>query len=210
VQDLGRLGVPNQIWDKPGPLSHAEVERVRLHPHLTERMLAFSPALSPLGELAVQHHERLDGSGYPRGVGGGQISIGGRVLAVADAYHAMTQPKAYRAAMTPAAAATELRGEVTAGRLDGDAVDSVLRAAGHRVRRQRAWPAGLTKREVEVLRLVTRGQSNKQIAATLGVSPKTASSHVEHIYQKTAATNRAQASIFAMRHGLMADDDGVP
>jgi len=209
MQDLGRLGVPNQIWDKPGPLSHAELERVRLHPHLTERMLAFSPALSPLGALAVQHHERLDGSGYPRGLAGNQISIGGRLLAAADAYHAMTQQRAYRAAMTPSDAAAELRGEVKAGRLDGEAVDGVLRAAGHRVRRQREWPAGLTKREVDVLRLVARGLSNKQIAATLGVAPKTAGSHIEHIYRKTAVSNRAQASIFAMRHGLMTDDDGV-
>jgi HD-GYP domain-containing protein (c-di-GMP phosphodiesterase class II) len=209
VQDLGRLGVPNQIWDQPRPLSHAEAERVHLHPHLTERMLAFSPALSPLGGLAVQHHERLDGSGYPRGLAGGQISTGGRLLAVADAYHAMTQPRAYRPAMTASAAAAALRGEVKAGRLDGDAVDGVLRAAGHRIRRQREWPAGLTRREVEVLRLVARGLSNKQIAATLGVAPKTASSHIEHIYQKTEAANRAQASIFAMRHGLMADDYGV-
>jgi HD-GYP domain-containing protein (c-di-GMP phosphodiesterase class II) len=207
VQDLGRLGVPNQVWDKPGPLSHADVERVQLHPHLTERMLAFSPALSPLGRLAVQHHERLDGSGYPRGLAGDQISIGGRLLAVADAYHAMTQSRVYRDAMTPSAAATELRGEVKAGRMDGDAVDSVLRAAGHRVRRQREWPAGLTKREIEVLRLVTRGLTNKQIAVTLSVSPKTASSHMEHIYLKTGATNRAQVSIFAMRHALIADDD---
>jgi DNA-binding NarL/FixJ family response regulator len=84
-------------------------------------------------------------------------------------------------------------------------VDGVLRAAGHRVRRQREWPAGLTTREVQVLRLVTRGLSNKQIAATLGVAPKTASSHVEHIYRKIDAGNRAQASVFAMRHGLMAD-----
>jgi DNA-binding NarL/FixJ family response regulator len=93
--------------------------------------------------------------------------------------------------------------------MDGDAVDGVLRAAGHRVRRQREWPAGLTRREVEVLRLVARGLSNKQIAATLGVSSKTASSHIEHIYRKTAVSNRAQASIYAMRHGLMTDDDGV-
>jgi HD-GYP domain-containing protein (c-di-GMP phosphodiesterase class II) len=209
VQDLGRLGVPNQIWDKPGPLSQAEVERVRLHPHLSERMLAFSPALSPLGGLAVQHHERLDGSGYPRGLAGDQISTGGRLLGAADAYHAMIQPRAHRAAMEASAAAAELRAEVKAGRLDGDAVDGVLRAAGHRVRRRREWPAGLTRREVEVLRLVARGQSNKQIAATLGVAPKTASSHIEHIYRKTAAGNRAQASIFAMRHGLMAEDDGA-
>jgi HD-GYP domain-containing protein (c-di-GMP phosphodiesterase class II) len=205
VQDLGRLGVPNQIWDKPGPLSHAELERVRLHPYLTDRMLAFSPALAPVGALAVLHHERLDGSGYPRGLAGDAISVAGRVLGAADAYHAMTQIRAYRPALTPGEAAAELRLEVKAGRLDGQVVDSVLRAAGHRVRRQRDWPNGLTGREVEVLRLVARGLSNKQIAAVLGIAPKTAGSHIEHIYRKIDAANRAQASIFAMRHGLMAD-----
>jgi DNA-binding NarL/FixJ family response regulator len=98
-----------------------------------------------------------------------------------------------------------LRREVTAGRLDGEAADSVLRAAGHRVRRRREWPAGLTTREVEVLRLLARGLSNKQIAQQLVISPKTAGSHVEHIYRKIDASNRAQASLFAMRHGLMHD-----
>jgi DNA-binding NarL/FixJ family response regulator len=102
-------------------------------------------------------------------------------------------------------AARELRREVKAGRLDGDAVDAVLRAAGHRVRRQREWPAGLTSREVEVLRLVARGLSNRQIAELLVITPKTAGSHVEHIYRKIDVANRAQASVFAMRHGLMSD-----
>jgi HD-GYP domain-containing protein (c-di-GMP phosphodiesterase class II) len=205
VQDLGRLGVPNTIWDKPGPLSQSELERVRLHPHVSERMLAFSPVLAPLGALAVQHHERLDGSGYPRGLSGGAISIAGRVLAAADAYRAMTQMRPHRLALTADAAAAELRSEVKAGRLDGHAVDGVLRAAGHRVRRARGWPAGLTAREVEVLRLLARGLSKKQIAELLVITPRTAGSHVEHIYRKIDAANRAQASLFAMRHGLMSD-----
>ena len=70
VHDIGRLGVPNSIWDKPGPLNRSETERVHLHPYLTERMLAGTPALARLGAIAVQHHERLDGSGYPRGLTG--------------------------------------------------------------------------------------------------------------------------------------------
>jgi len=81
----------------------------------------------------------------------------------------------------------------------------VLRAAGHRVARRREWPADLTTREVEVLRLLARGLSNKQIAQQLVISPKTAGSHVEHIYRKIGASNRAQASVFALRHGLMRD-----
>jgi HD-GYP domain-containing protein (c-di-GMP phosphodiesterase class II) len=205
VYDLGRLGVPNMVWDKPGPLTRSELERVRVHPYLSERMLAFSPALAHLGEMAVQHHERLDGSGYPRGLSGDQIGTSARLLAAADVYQAMGELRPHRRARTQAEAGAELRGEVTAGRLDGDAVDSVLRAAGHRVRRRREWPAGLTTREVEVLRLLARGLSNKQIAAQLVISPKTAGSHVEHIYRKIDAANRAQASLFAMRHGLMRD-----
>ena len=77
VHDLGRLGVSNAIWDKPGALTAAEIERVRLHPYLTERMLASSAALAPLGAIAVQHHERLDGSGYPRGLSGDAIAPAG-------------------------------------------------------------------------------------------------------------------------------------
>jgi HD-GYP domain-containing protein (c-di-GMP phosphodiesterase class II) len=205
VEDLGHLGVSNAIWDKRGPLSLPEVERVRLHAYLTERMLSFSPALAPLGALAALHHERLDGSGYPRGLSGDAISPAGRVLAAADVYQALIESRPHRPARSPEAAASELRGEVAARRLDGDAVDAVLRAAGHRVRRRKEWPSGLTGREVEVLRLVARGLSNKEIARTLHISAKTAGTHVEHIYTKIAVSNRAQASLFAMRHGLMTD-----
>jgi HD-GYP domain-containing protein (c-di-GMP phosphodiesterase class II) len=203
VYDLGRLGVPNTVWDKPGPLTRSELERVRTHPYLSERMLAFAPSLESLGRIAVQHHERLDGSGYPRGLAGDQIGTTGRVLAAADVYQALCEARPHRPARAAPDAAGELRREVTAGRLDGDAVDSVLRAAGHRVGRRREWPAGLTTREVEVLRLLARGLSNKQIATELVISAKTAGSHVEHIYRKIDATNRAQASMFAMRYGLM-------
>ena len=161
--------------------------------------------MSALGRIAVQHHERLDGSGYPRGLSGEQIGTTARLLAAADVYQALCEPRPHRPARAAQDAAGELRREVTAGRLDGDAVDSVLRAAGHRVGRRREWPAGLTTREVEVLRLLARGLSNKQIAGQLVISPKTAGSHVEHIYRKIDASNRAQASLFAMRHGLMRD-----
>jgi HD-GYP domain-containing protein (c-di-GMP phosphodiesterase class II) len=205
VQDLGHLGVSNAIWDKRGPLSPAEVERVRLHPYLTERMLSFAPALAPLGTLAALHHERLDGSGYPRGLSGGAISPAGRVLAAADVYQALTESRPHRPARTPEAVASELRGEVAARRLDGDAADAVLRAAGHRVRLRKEWPSGLTSREVEVLRLVARGQSNKEIGQSLLISSKTTGTHVEHIYSKIGASNRAQASLFAMKHGLMTE-----
>jgi HD-GYP domain-containing protein (c-di-GMP phosphodiesterase class II)/DNA-binding CsgD family transcriptional regulator len=203
VHDLGRLGVSNAIWDKRGPLTAAEVERVRMHPYLTDRMLASSEALAPVGAIAVQHHERLDGSGYPRGLSGDALTSAGRILAAADAYHAMTEPRPYREARAAEAAAAELRSGVRQALFDGDAVDAVLRAAGHPVKRRREWPGGLTKREVEVLRLLVRGLSNKEIAEQLVISRKTAGSHVEHIYTKLGVSNRAQASLFAVKHGLM-------
>jgi HD-GYP domain-containing protein (c-di-GMP phosphodiesterase class II) len=206
VHDLGRLGVSNAIWDKPGPLTPAELERVRLHPYLTERMLASSPALAPLGAIAVQHHERLDGSGYPRGLSGDALTPAGRILAAADGYHAMTEPRPHRGARAPEEAAAELRAGVRRALFDGDAVDAVLRAAGHKVTRRRDRPAGLTSREIEVLRLLVRGLSNKEIADQLVISRKTAGSHVEHIYSKIGVSNRARASLFAMKHGLMASE----
>ena len=131
VHDLGRLGVSNAIWDKRGELTPAELERVRLHPYLTERMLASSAALAPLGAVAVQHHERLDGSGYPRGTSGESLTPAGRILAAADTYRAKLEPRPHRRELAPEEAASYLRAEVKGGRLDGDAVDAVLRAAGH-------------------------------------------------------------------------------
>ena len=210
VHDLGRLGVSNAIWDKPGPLGAGEWERVRLHPHITERMLGQSEALAPLGTIAVQHRERLDGSGYPRGLTGGAISRPARILGAADAYQAMREPRPYRAALSPETAAAELRAEARAGRLDAEVVEAVLGAAGHRVARRREGPAGLTQREIEVLRLLTRGLSNKRIAQQLVISPKTVANHVEHIYTKIDASTRAQASLFAMQHGLLPEEEFAP
>jgi HD-GYP domain-containing protein (c-di-GMP phosphodiesterase class II) len=203
VHDLGRLGVPNTVWDSKDPLSRSESERVRMHPYLTERTLASSAALAPLAAIAGQHHERCDGSGYPRGLSGAALPVEGRLLAAADFYQAKTEPRPHRAACSAADAATALKAEVRAGRLDGDAAAAVLAAAGHRTPRRMAWPAGLTNREVEVLRLLAAGLSNRQIASQLVISVKTAGHHVEHIYAKTGTANRSMASLFAANHGLI-------
>ena len=203
IHDLGRLGVSNAIWDKPGPLTEAETERVRLHPYLTDRMLARVSALGRSREIAARHHERLDGSGYPRGLTAASLTPADRLLAAADAYHAMTEPRPQRDALDSDRASRELRAEAVAGRLDGQAVDAVLSAAGHRAPARRGWPRGLTAREVEVLGLLARGHSNKQIAQRLVVAPKTAANHIEHIYAKLGVSSRAAATLFATQHGLM-------
>ena len=209
MHDLGRLGVSNAVWDKPGALTAAETERVRLHPYLTERMLAACPGLAALGAIAVQHHERLDGSGYPRGLRGDALTTSGRVLAAADAYHAKLERRPHRSALAADDAAAWLRDEVRAGRFDGQAVDAVLTAAGHVVRRRKDWPAGLTTREVEVLRLLAHGLSRREIAERLTISSRTVDHHVDHVYTKLGVSNRARAGLLAVRYGLMsAVEDG--
>jgi HD-GYP domain-containing protein (c-di-GMP phosphodiesterase class II) len=204
VHDMGAIGVSAGILDKPGHLTEAERERIRTHPYLTARIFSKPPALAAIGQLAAMHHERLDGSGYPSGVSADGLPMTARVIAAADVYHALLEPRPHRAAWTRDAAPEVLAAEVTAGRLDGDAVRAVLDAAGHRVRRQAGHAGGLTTREVEVLVLLSRGLTKKQIAQELTISPKTVNAHQEHIYAKLGVTTRGGAALFAMRHGLIA------
>src|SRR3569833_1111460 len=158
LHDIGREAVPTGIWDKQGRLTAAEWERVRLHGYYTERVLARSPRLEPLAQLAGLHHERLDGSGYHRGARATGLSRAARVIAAADVYQALSEERPYRSPLAPDVAASELRADADAGRLDREAVEGVLQAGGHRPRRIASWPAGRSGREVEVLRLVARGR----------------------------------------------------
>jgi HD-GYP domain-containing protein (c-di-GMP phosphodiesterase class II) len=204
AHDLGRVGVSNAIWEKPGPLGFGEWERVRLHPHFTERAFAQSPTLVPIGLLAGSHHERLDGSGYHRGVSAPALDPAARVLAAADCYSAMREARPYRPALEPDAAEAELRREATQGRLDRDAVDAVLAAAGHHVpKRSHELPAGLTQRELEVLLALVLGQSNQAIADSLGISAKTVGHHVQHVYNKAGVRSRAAATVWAFENALV-------
>jgi HD-GYP domain-containing protein (c-di-GMP phosphodiesterase class II)/DNA-binding CsgD family transcriptional regulator len=203
VHDIGRAGVPNTIWDKPGPLSESEQERVRLHAYYTDRVLHRAGKLADLGAIASAGHERADGSGYPRSIAGATIPVLGRFLEAADAYHAMLEDRPHRPALGRDKAALELRDGVRQGAFDGAAVDAVLAAAGHPVRRKPSAPDGLTAREVEVLVLAARGSTNKAIASRLGITPKTAGNHIERIYAKAGISSRAEAALYAMQHGLV-------
>ena len=158
-----------------------------------------------MGAVAAQHHEHLDGSGYPRQLTGGDISPAGRLLAVADNYQTLLEPRPYQAASPQRKRLLRFQNEARPGHLDADAVAAVLAGAGHRIAKRREWPAGLTNREVEILRLLARGGSNKEIATSLHISPKTAGTHVEHIYTKLGVSNRALAGLFAAKHGLVSD-----
>ena len=197
----GELGFPTASGTRP--LSTIEWERVRLHPYLTERMLYFSAALRRLAPLAGSHRERLDGSGYYRQVAASALPFSARILATADACQAMTQERPYRPALIPDAAAGELKAGTKDGRLDAEAVRAVLAVAGHKQTHRTSWPAGLTDREVEVLRLIARGNSYKDVARCLTITPKTAEHHIEHIYNKIGVSARASAALFAMEHDLI-------
>jgi HD-GYP domain-containing protein (c-di-GMP phosphodiesterase class II)/DNA-binding CsgD family transcriptional regulator len=204
VHDLGRVAVPSGIWNKEGPLTEEEWERVRLHPYYSERILVRCHSLEGIAEAASSHHERMDGSGYHRGTKAPSLSTGPRLLATADAFRAMTEPRPHRPALSPSRAAEELERACAEGRLDVACARSVLEAAGEARKPSRSvWPAGLTDREVEVLRLLATGLSNKQIARKLTVSPKTVGRHVEHIYSKLGVSTRAGATLSALEHGLV-------
>ena len=203
LHDLGRMGVADRIWDKRGPLSAGERDQARLHAYHSERILARVPALADVAVLAGQHHERCDGSGYHRGLSGTQLTMPSRILAAADEFRSLVEERPYRTRLTAAEAGNRLNSDVREGRLDGDAVAAVLAAAGLGTRARRSRPADLTERQAEVLRLVARGLSNRQIAEQLVISARTAEHHVQDVYTKIGVSTRAGAALFAMEHGLI-------
>jgi HD-GYP domain-containing protein (c-di-GMP phosphodiesterase class II) len=202
VHGLGKLGVSNQIWEKKGPLSTAEWERVRMYPYLTGRILSRVGGLESVVSVATKQGERIDGSGFPRGLTGAELTAQDRLLGAAVAYYQLLEPHPRQPALDPRGAASQLGQEARTGRLDAESVEAVLAAAGHRASRRTPWSAGLTAREVEVLRLVAQGRSNREIAAELFIAEKTARNHVEHVYAKLGVNNRTQASLAAIDRGL--------
>ena len=211
VHDIGMVSVPNRIWITRRPLNPAEWERVRLHPYHTQRILSLATPLQSVASVAGLHHERLDGSGYHRGLAAAAVPLSARLLAAAEVYESMMEPRAWRPVLAPKEASRQLRDEVAAGRLDARAVDAVLVAAGQprsSAKSRRSWPSGLTDREVEVLRAITRGLSNKQIARELHVSEATVHTHVINLYAKIAVNTRAGATLFAFEHDLIDPPNG--
>jgi HD-GYP domain-containing protein (c-di-GMP phosphodiesterase class II)/DNA-binding CsgD family transcriptional regulator len=206
VHDLGMVSVPHRVWLKQGPLNPAQWERVRTHPYHTQRILSLAEPLRDAASIAGLHHERLDGSGYHRGLQASGLPLGARILAAAEVYQSMSEDRAWRPALEPGEARRQLRDEVDAHRLDSRAVEAVLEAAGQprpTGRSGRAWPAGLTDREVDVLRAMARGMANKKIATELFVSQATVHTHVINIYGKIGLNTRAGATLFAVEHDLI-------
>ena len=235
MHDIGRVAVPVNVWAKPGPLNRDEREQVRLHAYHTERVLDSAAGLRPLARLAGSHGERCDGSGYHRGSRSAELPLTAWLLAAADCYHAMGEPRPHRQALPAGAAARELSREADAGRLPPDAVHAVLTAAGQPQPRDTVTaaerpppgyqpagrrppgrqpaglgghrPAGLSERECEVLGLLARGLATKQVARRLGISPKTCDHHIQRLYGKAGVSTRAGATLFALEHGLVRPDE---
>jgi HD-GYP domain-containing protein (c-di-GMP phosphodiesterase class II)/DNA-binding CsgD family transcriptional regulator len=208
LHDLGRVGVSSRIWDKTKPLTTTERAQVELHPWHTEQVLSRVPELAVAARVAAQHHERLDGSGYHRGAAAAQLGVAARVLAAADRYRTLVEERPHRPALTALAAAASVRDDVRRGVLDPDAVEGVLAASGLPRRARRSLPGGLTRRQVEVLRLLAAGRSNREIAAELVISPRTAEHHVQDVYVRIGVATRAGAALFAMEHGLLDGEHG--
>jgi HD-GYP domain-containing protein (c-di-GMP phosphodiesterase class II) len=208
VHDIGRVTVPVRVWAKPGPLTRDEQEKVRLHAYHSERVLDVAGGLRTLARLAGSHGERCDGSGYHRGSRAADLPLAAWLLAAADCYQGMRESRPYRPALSLAAAADELCRESDAGRLAPEAVSAVLAAAGL-PRPAALRPAGLSERECEVLSLLARGLSTKQVARQLGISPKTCDHHIQSLYGKSGVSSRAGATLFALEHGLVSQDPGL-
>jgi HD-GYP domain-containing protein (c-di-GMP phosphodiesterase class II) len=208
VHDFGTTVVPNSIWDKQGALTRSEFDRVELHPMLTEQMLRRSPALAALNPAASAHHEKCDGSGYHKRTRAADDDLGACVLAAAEVYVGLTSERADRPQFSADDAAAELRRLESEGMLEPRASRAVLVAAGHgepnvRTGKRQQNPGGLTRREVEVLRLAAKGLTTSDIADRLYISPKTADHHIQHIYGKIGVSTRAAAALWAMQHTMV-------
>lgn len=205
VHDLGKIAVPYGLLETAGDDTEtprhpagtgALAEPVRLHPYYALRILS---RVGPLADLAADvgaHHERLDGSGYPLGLAGQQLSLGARVLAAADTWAERARSR------TP-----DLSGETG---LDPACIAALRSCArpGSGPQREHTYPGtadlALSSRELEVLRLLTEGASNPEISNALYISRRTAEHHVEHILAKLGVTSRTAAVAYALTHELLA------
>jgi HD-GYP domain-containing protein (c-di-GMP phosphodiesterase class II) len=211
LHDLGVVAVPSFVLHKAHDrLTAAEWESLRLHPYHGERIVAQVPAFAAAGELVATHHEQPDGGGYPRGVRGEQIPVGARVLAVADAFDELTHTRPDGPALSNSEAVDVLRRD-SGTRFDASALSALMRllqlpdsSASLAPPVKRQWPADLTDREVEVLRLLATGANRREIAQQLVVSEHTVRHHLEHIYAKIDVRTRVEATLFALEHELLA------
>jgi HD-GYP domain-containing protein (c-di-GMP phosphodiesterase class II) len=211
MHDLGLVAIPSFTLHKPQEqLTQVELERLRLHPYYAERILSRVPVLAPVVPLVANHHERFDGQGYYRGLAGAQIPLGARILAVADRYDELCHDSPDQSALDMEQALKQMRAEV-GGALCPDAFAALTQTlhiertptSGERKRPAQGWPAGLTDREVEILRLLAKGLRQREMAEQLVLSEHTVRHHLEHMYTKMGVNTRVGATMYAVEHDLL-------
>lgn len=198
LHGIGRAALPNALWNKEAALTRAEREQMRLAPYWTARAARELDGLGDAAELASWVFERADGSGHFRGQA--PQSVEARLLSAAASWVALRSARPWRAAFGDAEAAAVLRDDARAGRYDADAVEALLGAAPQR---RPQPPALLSPRELEVLRAIAHGASNKEAAQRLGLSPSTVRTHLEHVFEKLECSSRAAATLKAAALGLL-------
>ncbi len=205
THDIGELAVPVSTWMRAGPLTERETDTAHLHPYHGERALvSLGGAGNAIAALVLRHHERLDGTGYHRYAKAPDLSPASRILAAAEAFQTSREERPYRAALGDEAAAAKLRAAVREGRLCAEAAEAVLTCAGQSARREAPERlAGLTPREIEVLRLIAAGYTAKEAARKLEIAPKTADNHIQNLYSKIGVSTRAGAALYALERGLL-------
>lgn len=201
IHGIGRAAVSNTVWERDGKLSAADWEKVRLVPYWTARAGVQIPSLRLDAALASHAYERLDGSGYFRNLDADALGPPHRLLAAACAYVALCMPRPWRPAHRPDDAARVLAEQP--GAFDADAVRCVLAAAGSPAPASAPRKSLLSEREIEVLRRISLGESNKEAARVMQISPSTVRTHVESIFRKLACSSRAAATLKALTLGLI-------
>jgi HD-GYP domain-containing protein (c-di-GMP phosphodiesterase class II) len=209
THDLGRVAVATGIWEKPGPLNPLEWQRVRAHTEQTEHALRMA-GFDDIAALASAAHERGAGVGYHRRLPLDVLTPAARLLGAADVCAALGEERPHRKALDDEGIQRTMLELIADGALDKRAVHAVLDALGaraHRHVRRQPWPAGLTEREVEVVRLVAIGRTNKEIGHVLGMSWRTAQKHITNVYDKVGRESRTGLALFALEHGLLEEND---
>jgi len=204
IHAIGRAALPNHLYERTGRLAASDWERLRLMPYWTFRAASLIPGLKVETELASYAYERLDGSGYYRNLGGAALSTAQRVLDTAVALVALRSPRPWRPAHDADGAAAVLREEASRGRFHPEVVDAALAAiAGARPREPAKAALSLSAREVGVLRRISLGESNKEVARVLEISPSTVRTHIESVFRKLECSTRAAATLKAFTMGLI-------
>ncbi len=206
LHGLGRVAIANRVWNLPGILTAACWEQVRLAPYWTSRAARRIERLQAAADLASHAFERLDGSGYFRGMAAQSTPMDSRILAAAVAWVALRADRPWRAAVSADAALAALHADGDGRRFDAEVLEALRawvwpQAAPHKPKRDAG--SVLTAREREVLRRISLGDSNKEAAKRLGISPSTVRTHLESVFKKLDCKTRAAVTLRASMQGLL-------